>query len=1111
MKIKNLFLALSVASMLSISCSKDVELESVTKAPAQQGYAISVEGSYPSAKSTITDEGDYLSYKWEATDALYAIILDDESNPILFNNNTQEYANVEVTPDVEDATQATLTFTDLTLAESIPAGSIIYLATAGESVESDSGFGYDFTYPATIEELTALSDYHVVMGSAQIADAVDLSSGGALNESITLNHFSSLLCITLVNEDKTSAAVFSDFKVEVAEALSIYPMATIGLGGEVATSGSAVTSLIDLDGSEITIPAGGEKSYYISFVSKEVAIDNDDALFTITAGGKTASATKGSFTAEGTISFDNGDFNSIEFSIPTIDYREVGKYLLTDFTDNLVPTEEVWEIYGTSKTTITTENGAGLLYAVENATSDVTLRFGDYIYKVDAYVFQDADETKKYGKLTKLEFTNSKSDTDATSGYRTAVGNYAFQGCTSLAAIVGSDNLFEATTNCFQGCTSLGGEIDLSNLSAGKLGGSAFIDTAITKVTFGSNLTIIPGYCFKNCKQLAEFVVVDGTNNFTLGAGAFANCSDLTEITLDRATSFGANALSGCSSLTKISARYEGAITVDATSFSNTESCDLYLNDNKITTDTQTATSTPEAIIKDGACTWGGFTWNSINDLSAEVDGYTLAEFNSYITENGTPFIPEGTTWVITDETIGDAVDVSAASAVGNATTSTYGLYKALNASTAGSITLQFPNATLINNYAFKLCTGIGKVEIPLVTSVNSSGFVECVNMTSIELNVDITNIGGYGINKCYALTSVTFSDDLENRVATKLVLGNSAFAANSVLTSLTLPVTELGNAPFDKCTQLTTLDLSYCKVTSINATAFTASSTYSEACALKLHADNYVDVTDYTTWQGLTWASINDYPYTLAYFNSYLADNGEPFIPEGTTWVVGGATIGTGVDETGYESIDDVDSDNYATSTYGLAASLNAVDAGSITLELPSTTTLSQNALRSCMGIGTAKLPKVTSVGAYGFMSCESMTSIVLNVDITNIGGFGINKCFALASVTYSDDLENRVADALVLGQYAFANDTELKSLTVPATSCGNYILSATPLESLDLSYATVSTYTATSFDGAKADNSQDFTEGCALTLNSTNYAEVTSGTSWAGFTWLTIDEAGE
>lgn len=130
-----------------------------------------------------------------------------------------------------------------------------------------------------------------------------------------------------------------------------------------------------------------------------------------------------------------------------------------------------------------------------------------------------------------------------------------------------------------------------------------------------------------------------------------------------------------------------------------------------------------------------------------------------------------------------------------------------------------FPqDITTIKRDALGGISSLVHVTIPnTVTQIDSALFSDCRNLQSVDFqqNSQLTNIGAYMFERCYALTSLVMP-------STVTTIGDSAFVDCTGLTNITLPnsVTSIGKAAFGNCTNLQSISIPN-SVTSIGSQAF--------------------------------------------------------------------------------------------------------------------------------------------------------------------------------------------------------------------------------------------------------------------------------------------------
>ena len=245
---------------------------------------------------------------------------------------------------------------------------------------------------------------------------------------------------------------------------------------------------------------------------------------------------------------------------------------------------------------------------------------------------------------------------------------------------------------------------------------------------------------------------------------------------------------------------------------------------------------------------------------------------------------------------------------------------------------VEIPNSvTSIGRGAFYQCSGISSIEIPnSVTSIGELAFAGCVNLASINIPNFITEIGHSTFGLCKNLESIIIPDSVIN-------IADSAFIACSSLTSVTIPnsVTSIGYYAFSMCDNLKNV-----YITDIEA-----------YCNIKFYDFLY---------------SFYTYPNPVYYAeNLYL--NGELIedlvIPEGIEKI-----------------------SNY------LFYNLDHIK--SVTIP-NSVTSIGSSAFEYCTGLTSVTIgDSVTSIGNSAFSDCDGLTSVTIGDSVTSIGNSAFKGC---------------------------------------------------------------------------------------------------------------------
>ncbi|MDR0300936.1 MAG: leucine-rich repeat protein [Treponema sp.] len=404
----------------------------------------------------------------------------------------------------------------------------------------------------------------------------------------------------------------------------------------------------------------------------------------------------------------------------------------------------------------------------------------------------------------------------------TAIGNSAFEGCTSLYSNITCLDLSvypnllsigdNAYKNCaqftslvlpsslktlgaaFSGCTGLmTGLTGLDLLAAcpalETIGNDAFRDfTSLAAVSFPKSVKTIGGYAFSNT-ALTSVDLSDCTALTSIGVAAFPSVSI---VSLD---------LSGCAALASI----------DTIAVSNSDvlaSVDL---------------SGCTALTSIGNNAFSQCTALTSVDLSGST-ALTSIGANAFTMcdELAAVSFPKSL------ETIGDgafsgcialtSVDFSGCTALTSIGASAFRMCNEL-AAVSFPKSLEtigyraFQGCTVLTSVDFSGCIALTSISIVGAPSIPADGaFQGCTVLTSVDFSgcTALTNIGYYAFSQCTALASLDLSD------CTALTrIGYYAFRRCTALTSVDFSgctaLISIGNMAFDQCTALTSVDFSGC------------------------------------------------------------------------------------------------------------------------------------------------------------------------------------------------------------------------------------------------------------------------------------------------------------
>ena len=132
----------------------------------------------------------------------------------------------------------------------------------------------------------------------------------------------------------------------------------------------------------------------------------------------------------------------------------------------------------------------------------------------------------------------------------TSIGNWAFNGCSSLTSVVIPEGVTSIGDLAFNGCSSLTSVVIPEGVTS--INDGAFYKcSSLTSIVIPEGVTYIGREAFRYCSSLTSVVIPEGVTS--IGASAFCYCSSLASVVIpESVTSIGTGAFSSCSSLTSI-------------------------------------------------------------------------------------------------------------------------------------------------------------------------------------------------------------------------------------------------------------------------------------------------------------------------------------------------------------------------------------------------------------------------------------------------------------------------------------------------------------------------------------------------------------------------------
>lgn len=328
-------------------------------------------------------------------------------------------------------------------------------------------------------------------------------------------------------------------------------------------------------------------------------------------------------------------------------------------------------------------------------------------------------------------------------------------------------------------------------------------------------------------------------------------------------------------------------------------------------------------------------------------------------------------------------------------------------------------SVTVINDYAFFGCSGLGSVTVPeCVSQIGAYAFCDCSAISSINIPANVVNIGSRAFAGCDSLGSLTVSATnanyrSENNCIIDKQLNSVVFGCKTSVIPDDGSVTAVADNAFFGCSGLDGIVIPDC-ITSVGANAFAgcdgAASAYIGEGVSSIGAGAF-------SFCG----SLGE--IEISPRNTVFVCDGNCVINTKTRTVAAGCKTSEIPQNSGVEAIGD-----YA--FYGCS--------GLTGITIPQNIKeIGKHAFASCGDLAAVALSGSTrKIGDNAFEDCVSLISVNIPYGLKTVGYSAFAGCSALAAISLPGSVES-------LGDSAFADCTALRNAGLPSglTQLGNYL----------------------------------------------------------------------
>lgn len=563
------------------------------------------------------------------------------------------------------------------------------------------------------------------------------------------------------------------------------------------------------------------------------------------------------------------------------------------------------------------------------------------------------------------------------------IGDYAFYYCSNIASINMPESVEKIGKNAFYYCSSLAGE--LTFYSAREIDSCAFYYSGLTRITFSGCPCVIMDSAFSNSKvQEVDF----GSYIKELRNSCFANCSKLTTVDLPASVEMIAtDAFYGCNNLKSVNVASDNKnyCSIDGVLFTKDMSA-LIIYPSK-----------HGKIMHIDADFVGDIyvnLWRSFNVESFEVD----PDNTKYCSVDGVIYSKNMSELIVVPNGLTSFV---APSEITNIRSDAF-----QNSNNLKTVDLSNSSITALSEYAFAYCYQLEDVILPNgLESIGNCAFYNCTSLTSITLPSTMTSIYSQVFCSCSNLKTVELNEGLN-------FIDSYVFAYCSNLENIVIPSTveTMHNSVFYYCSKIQSMNLSM--VRNLYSSEFFRDCTSLTSVTLPSTLSS-IDSYMFYNCTSLVDVELPSSTINLGYMSFYNCASLTSLDVSHITWTDNYVFYGC----SSLEEIEFSDSVNLNCSNmFNGCASL-------VRVKLPSSLGyIGEYMFCGCSSLTTVNISNVSYIYSHAFEGCSSLQSITMPVNLYELGSHVFKDCTSLTSITIHGMMLNSISS-----DYMFYNCTSL------------------------------------------------------------------------------------